>query len=303
MLILHGLTDATDVRSNQPVLCASCHDLPPLDRPSGATSAATPGGPHQPVQPQRIVPRMSRVMHEHHGRLLNDQGSPSSPPGGDALSTCYPCHPGAITESLRGAMKSGGMECLPCHGDMLAVGGAFPLEPGGSLDGQNDLGPRRPWQDLPRCQSCHTGDALPHLSGPGYVPAADVIRLRQARRTGDPAANDNVAAMQLQGHTGSITECAACHAPGTLARTMNGPHGMHNVDQMNVIDGGHDDSCEQNHAGCRACHGANLLGTALSRAAADRSWSHDGHTWTVAEGTPIGGIPCHSLPGSGCDDD
>ena len=122
-------------------------------------------------------------------------------------------------------------------------------------------------------------------------------------RSRTPAANDNVAAIQLQGHTGTIFECAACHTPGTLPRTMNGPHGMHNVDQMSFIDGGHHDFYEHDHASCKSCHGANLLGTVLSRAAADRSWSHDGHTWTASKGTPIACNLCHGMPGSGGDDD
>lgn len=356
VLILHDVREHTDLVAHQPVLCASCHDSPPLDLGSappstpptgvgGAHSTAVRAGPHTQVPggPQNYPPMMSRVMHDFHGRLNDDAGNPLFPPGGDALSTCYQCHPGAVTECLRGAMKTGGMECLSCHGDMLAVGGAFPLQPGGSLDGQADLESRRPWKDLPRCQSCHTGDALNHLSGPGYELAADGIRLRRSYRVGDPAAspilsptsrfaeepntlyrfskghgdiscenchgsthaewpnsdpaaNDNVAAMQLQGHTGTIAECASCHPPGTLARTMNGPHGMHNVDQLNFIDDGHENFFEQNPASCRACHGSNLLGTALSRAAADRSWTVDGHTWTVAKGTPIGCNLCHSLP-------
>ncbi len=362
VLILHDLRESTELLAQQPVLCASCHYSPPLDLGSAPPGPPTPGaptsatsavraGPHNPAggQVERYPALMSRVMHDYHGRLNDDQGNPLFPPGGDALSTCYQCHPGAITECLRGAMKSGGMECLSCHGDMLAVGGAFPLEPGGSLDGQNDLESRRPWKDLPRCQSCHTGDALNHLSGPGYQLAADGIRLRQAFRSGDPAAspilaqisrfaeepntlyrfskghggiscenchgsthaewpnadpgaNDNVAALQLQGHTGTISECASCHPPGTLERTMDGPHGMHNVDQMSFIDGGHHDFYEHNPTSCQSCHGANLLGTVLSRAAADRSWTHDGHTWTASKGTPIACNLCHSMPGSGGED-
>ncbi len=361
VLILHDAREGTDLVHEQPVLCAKCHNSPPLDigsssgtTPQGTPSTsitATPSGPHTNARGQleHDPAQMSRVMHEFHGRQTDALGNLLFPPNGDALSTCYQCHPGAITECLRGAMKDGGMECLSCHGDMLAVGGAFPLEPGGSLDGQNDLRSRRPWADLPRCQSCHTGDALNHLSGPGLVVAPDGIRLRQAYRTGDPAAspiaspasrfaenpntlyrfskghgnvscenchgsthaewpnadpgaNDNVTPTQLQGHTGTIIECATCHA-GNLPRTMNGPHGMHNVDQLSFIDGGHHDFYAQNPASCQACHGANLLGTALSRAAADRSWSHDGHTWTVSKGTPIACNLCHSLPGSGGDDD
>ena len=221
-------------------------------------------------------PTFSRVMHGFHGLLLNDQGGPLFPPNGTLEQTCYQCHPGKVTQCQRGAMRTGGMGCHDCHGDMLAVGGLYPLLAGGSLDGTNDGGARRPWQDLPRCQSCHTGDAVSHLQGADLVPAGDSIRLRQAYRTGDPSAspllatntrfaenpstlyrfskghsgilcegchgsthaewpnadpgaNDNIAATQLQGHPGPIIECSTCHAPGTLVLTLEGPHGLHNV--------------------------------------------------------------------------
>jgi len=51
----------------------------------------------------------------------------------------------------------------------------------------------------------------------------------------NPEANDNVAAVQLQGHRGTITECSTCHDArafedsGKFELTMNGPHGMHPV--------------------------------------------------------------------------
>lgn len=350
VLLLHDVRHATELVQSQPVLCASCHRSPPLElSPPPAPLLAQHTGARVAAQPTSATPPdfMSRVMHAFHGRRLDDQGQPVFPPNGSALSTCYQCHPGAITECLRGAMQTGGMDCRACHGDMLAVGGANVLLPGGSIDGANDGRARRPWKDLPRCKSCHTGDALSHLTGPAYVASADGIRLRQAWIVGDPAAsaiasptsrfaeepgklyrfskghgdvscegchgsthaewpvapgaNDNVTAMQIQGHTGTIAECAACHAPGTLAPTMNGPHGMHNVDQASFIHETHGDFYENNPASCQACHGTNLLGTVLSRAADARSWNVEHHTVNVARGTPIACNLCHEMPGSGGD--
>jgi hypothetical protein len=237
-------------------------------------------------------------------------------------------------------MKTGGLECLSCHGDMLATGGLFPLAPGGSIDGMNDGHGRRPWKDLPRCSSCHTGDALNHLSGGGVVLAADGIRLRQAWRTGDqasspiaasntrfaensdslfrfskghggiacegchgsthaewpiadPSSNDNVAANQLQGHSGTILECATCHT--SLSNTLSGPHGMHNVDSSSWVNG-HEHFYEQSHSSCQVCHGANLLGTVLSKTPVDRTFSHDGHTYHLTAGQQVGCNSCHSWP-------
>jgi hypothetical protein len=359
VLILHDHRQGTHLMNSQPVLCASCHVSPPLQ--IGDSVAATLGGtgvgtgsthgapPHSPMRPVRRVEAarfMSVVMHDYHGRLHDSSGNPVFPPNGTPEQTCYTCHPGAITQCLRGAMKTGGMECFSCHGDMLAVGGAHPLLAGGSIDGQNDGHSRRPWKDVPRCQSCHTGDALSHLSGPAYAAAPDGLRLRQAwllddesasaiKATNqrfaenlnaqyraskghgelsceachgsthaewpnaDPTHNDNVAAMQLQGHNGPIIECGTCHA--SLAPTTGGPHGLHNVNSLAFVRD-HDHFYESNPAGCQACHGTNLLGTVLSRAAANRTFHiEDDLIVNIAKGTQVRCNMCHSMPGS--DDD
>ncbi|HEX8979155.1 MAG TPA: Calx-beta domain-containing protein [Parasulfuritortus sp.] len=77
----------------------------------------------------------------------------------------------------------------------------------------------------------------------------------------NPAANDNVAPTQVQGHAGAIMECSACHT-GTLANNLNGPHGMHPVASSSWISG------HENFAGngdpCRVCHGVTGQGTPLS---------------------------------------
>ncbi|MBK7878873.1 MAG: carboxypeptidase regulatory-like domain-containing protein [Planctomycetes bacterium] len=367
VLILHDANQGTDLLGHQPVLCASCHYSPPLDlagtgappHSSGTTigggggnpgvgvtvgaTSTSPAGNARQLAPSAIPKLMSSVMHSFHGMQLDAQGQPVFPPGGSIQATCYQCHPGAQTECLRGAMKTGGMDCYSCHGDMLAVGGAYPLVSGGSLDGAHDGEARRPWMDLPRCQSCHTGDATNHLTGPNVVLAVDGIRLRQAWRVGDtsaspisapssrfaenpntlyrfskghgeiaceachgsthaewpnalPAANDNVAANQVQGHSGSLIECAACHAPGTLPTlTLGGPHGMHQVNSASFVHD-HHELYETQSATCRACHGATLAGTALSRAADARTWNVEGQTISVAKGTPISCTLCHEHP-------
>jgi hypothetical protein len=358
VLILHDHKQGTHLMASQPVLCASCHISPPLDlgggNPNGGSGSIpiasrstqhVGGGMHNGAHPPSQIPLMSKVMHDFHGKVVDpNTGRLVFPRNGTALQTCYKCHPGAITQCLRGAMKTGGMECFQCHGDMLSVGGEYPLLAGGSLDGQNDGKARRPWMDEPRCQSCHTGDALSHLSGPDLVAAPDGIRLRQAWRIGDlsasplkavnqrfaedpnkqyraskghgelaceachgsthaewpnadPTANDNVAATEIQGHTGPIIECNACHA--SLGSTTSGPHGLHNVNSQSFVNN-HDHFYESNPAACQACHGANLLGTVLSRAAANRFFAiEDGHTINITKGTQIRCNMCHGMPGSG----
>ena len=349
VLILHDHRVGTHLVNQQPVLCAKCHYSPALDLAgtgnpfpdtlTGPSSGSTTGT-HTRVDPMPMPKKMSSVMHSYHGHQVDGLGNPVFPPNGTAAQTCYQCHPGAITQCLRGAMETGGMECRNCHGDMLATGGDFPLATGGSLDGQNDGHSRRPWKDLPRCQSCHTGDVLTHLSGAGLVPAADGIRLQQAWRTGDAAAspisapvsrfaenpntlfrfskghggvacegchgsthaewpnanaaaNDNVAAMQIQGHAGPILECGACHAD-TLGNNLNGPHGMHRI--ANGFLDGHNNLYNANPNSCKACHGLNLQGTVLSRAGDDRSFTHDGQTYNIAKGTQVACTTCHTWP-------
>jgi hypothetical protein len=218
------------------------------------------------------------------------------------------------------------------------------LLPGGSIDGTNDGHPRRPWVDLPRCQSCHTGDALTHASGADVQLAPDGIRLQQAYRIGDASAspiaapssrfaenastlfrfstghggiacenchgathaewpnadasaNDNVTATELQGHAGVVSECRTCHPAGSISsHTLGGPHGMHVVNDAHFFDGGHESLYEHDPASCKACHGANLNGTALSRAAANRTFHTEEGTHSVKKGQAIGCNLCHSKP-------
>ena len=89
----------------------------------------------------------------------------------------------------------------------------------------------------------------------------------------NPFANDNVAADQLQGHSGTLSECGACHKDQDLGNTLQGPHGMHPVGGGRFADGGHEDLFKSNKQQCQGCHGINGEGTVLSRVFANRSFS------------------------------
>ena len=263
-------------------------------------------------------------------------GTPNS-----QTQACYTCHPGRVTNCLRGAMTET-VNCQNCHGDMAAVGGMTVLKTGGSIDGTNDGKPRRPWKDLPRCQSCHTGDAINNLQLDPSFMASDGLRTIVAFNPTDASAsprlasntrfaentgklfrfskghsgiacegchnsthaiwanpvdthNDNVAARELQGHTGTVAECSTCHAAGSLALTLNGPHGMHNVGDSRWTTG-HESLAKANVQACAACHGTNYRGTVLSRTAATRTWSTEYGTRTVAKGQVVGCYDCHNGP-------
>jgi len=310
ILILHGSIIGVNLMSRKPVLCSLCHYMLPLD-----LAGTGPQGD------QVGKPRLSAAIHGRHGRTLNNEvpsaGNPAIIPDA-GLSTCYNCHPGTQTKCLRGAMGDEGIVCQQCHGGMLALSGQFK--------------PRTPWVDLPKCQSCHTGDAVSHLGSAirgttAYDPtdpsATPIIATNQrfAENSGklyrfsfghsgmaceachgsthaewpvSSTVNDNIAAIQLQGHTGPIIECTTCHADGPPL-SLDGPHGMHNVNDS-AWNRNHEEFFERNRQACQACHGLNLEGTMLSRAAADRTLSAEGRTRSVTKGTPISCTLCHGNP-------
>ena len=253
VLILHDADNGTDLQHSTPVLCAQCHYSAALDLEGTG-----------PTGDQIGKPTASRAIHYFHGTREDDQGNLIFPPGGPTEQTCYQCHPGPQTQCERGPMRSGGMECAECHFSMQSVGGAEPLLPGGSIDGQNDGQPRRPWVDMPRCQSCHTGDAISHLSGPDYVAAPGGIRLAQAYRVGDPSAspiladnkrfaeNPNTLYRFSKGHGGMA--CEACHG-STHAEWPNGTE--YSNDNWTAYS-------LQGHTGkvieCGTCHADGTLG-------------------------------------------
>lgn len=314
ILLVHDHEHGTNLMAQRPVLCAECHYSAALD-----LSGTGPTGV------QLALDSMSQVMHGHHGQLTDPtSGIALFPADGTMEETCYQCHPGKVTQCLRGAMGGAGIDCSDCHGGMLAVGGVFPLSDGSTRDA---------WIDEPRCESCHTGDAISN---------SGAIRLDQAWETGDAAAeprlasntrfaenagelyrnslghggvacegchgsthaiwpnaapnsNDNIAAQQIQGHSGTITECGACHT--SLPLTLGGPHGMHNVNSRSW-DLGHENFYDRNRQACQACHGTDLNGTVLSKAAADRTYyrDEDGKTINIPKGTQVGCYHCHSKP-------
>ena len=117
----------------------------------------------------------------------------------------------------------------------------------------------------------------------------------------NPNANDNLAANQLQGHTGSIIECTTCHVTSELPDdTQEGPHGMHLVNDRRFWKEGHKDLAKQENGKpgggtCGSCHGSDHRGTVLSRAPVDRSFFVEGSDRTVTAGEPVGCDLCHSL--------
>ncbi|MEA2080665.1 MAG: hypothetical protein U9P00_12550 [Pseudomonadota bacterium] len=119
---------------------------------------------------------------------------------------------------------------------------------------------------------------------------------------GNPDANDNVAAMQLQGHTGTISECSSCHT-GDLGANLDGPHGMHPIGNAGVkfAEGDHEELAKNNPDACRACHGQNGEGTVLSAMHTDRvlkcdnstAFCPDGNNQLFPDDHQVGCTECH----------
>jgi hypothetical protein len=130
----------------------------------------------------------------------------------------------------------------------------------------------------------------------------------------DPKANDNVTALQLQGHTGTVLECGVCHTADafkserdldggvfmtdldTDSGVLGGPHNMHPVDDpywwkssnnsadvnsdKTTYGGWHNNYAKKpgkhNEDQCAACHGKDHKGTRLSKTPVARIFSFKG---------------------------
>jgi len=319
VLILHDAKHNTNLVNNTPVLCADCHYSPALD-----LAGAGPQGN------QIGKTLMSHAVHGRHGMNIDGtMPSPSNPAiiSDEGKTACYNCHPGKQTQCFRGVMFSAGLDCQSCHGGLLAVAGTFPLADGST---------RQPWQDLPKCQSCHTGDAVDHMgneiilksafqagdnsaqaivaSNKRFAEQGDAL-YRNSRGHGGVSCeachgsthavwpvsdaigtNDNLTAVQLQGHAGFISECSVCHEAGSLPLTLNGPHGMHNVGDSRWNED-HDKFFERDPNSCKTCHGNLLEGTVLSKLSKDRVLkTDDSGNVQFAKGTEIACDLCHKMP-------
>jgi hypothetical protein len=107
-------------------------------------------------------------------------------------------------------------------------------------------------------------------------------------------ANDNQTPNQLQGHTGKVMECSACHTAGSPSLSLDGPHGMHPVGDQRWVDG-HENFLERNSSdSCRTCHGTTGLGTVLAKVSINRSLTaEDKGKVNLAKGSQVTCNRCH----------
>lgn len=280
-----------------PILCASCHNSNALGTSNVGNAQALTTSLHL---------KHASVIDPSNGLALNDTLNRSS---------CYSCHPGGVTECLRGAMGSAKdsngnqtMQCQSCHGTMNDVGNPT----------------RTGWLDQPNCQVCHQGgeryeSALVNgslravldnaFATNANTPAVGISLYRYSTGHGDlqcsschgsthaifptSHAADNVYSEKIQGHSGTLSECASCHTT-VPTTTTGGPHGMHTVGQSWITS--HEDVAERNAAQCKSCHGSDYRGSALSKMFNARSFSVEGRAKTYLRGEMVGCYDCHNGP-------
>jgi hypothetical protein len=179
-----NLLSQTPLIEHQPVLCASCHSDNALAMP-----------------PVGQVKSLSNAMHLHH----NSGNAPDITYG---TAGCYSCHPGESTQCLRDTMSQHySLNCTDCHNPA----GNDVLEPMIAV-GQNP----QPWLNEPQCSACH-GSAYA-TDQPLYQQSTGHGGLYCSACHDSPhafapsrEANDALKFIQLQGHTGTLSDCTVCH--------------------------------------------------------------------------------------------
>lgn len=284
-------------KAGTPVLCAACHSSNALGTASVGDAKSLTASLHA-LHAQAKDPTS--------GLILDDATN---------RSACYSCHPGEATSCLRGAMgkavNANGeqtMQCQSCHGSMSSVGD------------QNRVG----WLDQPNCQVCHqdtnryesalvsgtlrevldnrfattpntptTGKSLyRYSSGHGDLQCSSCHGSTHAIYPSSHA-QDNILSEKIQGHSGTIAECASCHT--TTPRTNDGgPHGMHSVDQYWVDE--HEEVAEKGYTQCSACHGSDYRGSFLSKTFNDRAFNIEEKIKTYIRGEAVSCYDCHNGP-------
>jgi hypothetical protein len=300
----------------KPVLCALCH---------ASEALGTSGFPG--VQP------LTASVHSFHAHVTDPTLKTTLDNAGNR-NACYRCHPGSTTRCLRGAMGSaiaadGSMEmqCQSCHGNMSLVGTPFPTRIGWFMEpncqgchtgtatsnsGQIRFTSAFDTNGLPRVPADQTFATTPNTPPSPYNLSLYRFSvghggLQCSACHGSTHAefptshvNDNVRNLALQGHTGMMVECNACHGSFSVTSTSwnHGPHGMHPVGQSWISS--HPGLVSTNRALCQACHGVDYRGTVLSRAQADRTLTAHFDTATITlplfRGATIGCYNCHRGP-------
>jgi hypothetical protein len=285
-------------------LCASCHlsnALTEVGYPNGISG----------IKP------LTQALHTKHATVV-DPVSGATLDNMNNRTACYQCHPGSVTQCMRGAMStmkdSGGnlaINCQSCHGKMTNVGAAT----------------RAGWFQEPNCQACHhdgkretsavdaagnlkgwadqrfattpntpdTGYSLYRYSaGHGGMQCESCHGATHAEYpTTEP--NDNVQSIAVQGYAGTVRECTSCHATAPLTAT-GGPHGMHTIGNRWASKHGDMVGSAGGRTACAYCHGADYRGTPLSAVKVAKTVNADDRTVSYEAGQMVTCYDCHNGP-------
>ena len=260
-------------KNGNPVLCATCH-----------LSNALPKSGINGIKP------LTEAIHSLHANAL-DPLTNATLNDANNRSACYRCHPGATTQCLRGAMgKQSNIQCQNCHGKMSDVGASA----------------RQGWLDEPKCNACHQNGqryttvrstltdtrfssvSLYRLSsGHGNVQCSACHGSTHAIYPSSHT-EDNLQSIAVQGHSGTIAECSACHT--TTPNTINGgPHGMHTVTAAWITN--HQDAAKSDKTQCKLCHGDDYKGSFLSKTSMARDLVRHYNAKEI-----VGCYDCHNGP-------
>jgi hypothetical protein len=123
-------------------------------------------------------------------------------------AACYDCHPGQQTSCNRSiAHTAADGNCIACHGSMANVASTV------------TTGQRVPWQNEPKCSTCHTGIAevdtgsnlYRHSTGHGGIYCTACHESPHAM-VPSSLVSDNYQAVQYQNKAKSIGSCGVCHS-------------------------------------------------------------------------------------------
>jgi hypothetical protein len=201
-----GTTLEYSAANGKPIFCDACHN-------SNALAYWTFAGDPSASQ-------ITTAMHKAHS-TAKLPGSSKTLDDDPTRESCYSCHPGKNTLCLRGAMgnptdpltKQHTMECQSCHGSMKVVGTAKMGDlVGGTITNLRD---RRPWFDMPTCQTCHQNgqrytSALTVDAGNNTFAYRASTDTRFATKPNTPNLLPGLSMYRFSVDHGNL-QCAACH--------------------------------------------------------------------------------------------
>ena len=339
----HDLKHETDLQSSLPVRCNRCHYSRELDFQNSGPNTTQKSHPTLSAAIHRAhAERMVAASGSpYFNQVLSKQQTPPLPKD-QACFQCHPgkSQPllrGAMIEGATSALGKNPLICQNCHGNLLVLGNASRnpwqdephcgachsgdfLHHRASADpsqmatdglrlliGYNPADPAAvPYQPVNRRFAEESDKPYRFSKGHGGIACAGCHGSAHGIWPGNKQRHplDNLAAQELQGHAGTVTECVACHQAGSLPLNLDGPHGMHVVGDNRWANKQHGEAYENDPTACQACHGLNLRGTILSRTSAERNFAGgEGKRRHIAKGTKIGCYTCHNGPEGGEDED